>query len=174
MMSFIKKLKTYKIKKGKFYSSGLHLDIVLKNKISFEVSFDASCLESIPLPDNYDINKVYGFSDSYSHHKYSARVGWRCVDITEGKIELVTYCYVNGIRIPEFTLCKVLPGQIAKITIENTPYSYNFTCDNGDILTSNKVVKDKAHRWFLKYKLYPYHGGTYPAPHDMKIMITKI
>ena len=48
----------------------------------FVVKFDSTSIYNTLIPSNqYDINKLYGFSDNDSvHHLYSARFGWRWSD----------------------------------------------------------------------------------------------
>jgi hypothetical protein len=60
------KPKTYYILKGKHSAKGLHLGFTLKKKIAFECKFGEGCVYGdLGDNDNYDINKLYGFSTTW-------------------------------------------------------------------------------------------------------------
>ena len=165
-------MKGYLIRKGK-HSSGFHLGLTLRNSIGFIAQFDDTCLYNIEGVDKYDINKLFGFSTTWFHHRQSARVGWRCLD---GKnIQLVTYSYNKGVREPNEmdVLGVVAPNEKFVCKIVDTESTYVYTFEKLDGLSQVKVVEDKkASDWFIfHYYLYPYFGGNNPAPHDMRIKI---
>lgn len=95
-------MKKYIIKANKHFSKLFgflpHFGFTFYNTISREGKFDQNCLYDISTDDKWDINKLFGFSTSYSHMTQSARVGWRCTD--NENIELVTYCHDQKIRLP--------------------------------------------------------------------------
>lgn len=145
------------------------------SKFYFKAKFDDTCLYS--LDRNFDqINKLYGFSLGYHHHN-SARIGWRCVD---GKtIELMAYCYVNSKRVSK-TIMNVNPREWAVCSIQNKSDKYVFRVMSNN--SSGKICIINKERSPLKYgilklfiyKLYPYFGGSIPAPHKMRIDIADI
>jgi hypothetical protein len=63
----------------------------------FIARFDSSAIyRSLASENQYDINKLYGFSDNADmHHQFSARFGWSW---TEGKLWLYGYVYNDGVR----------------------------------------------------------------------------
>src|SRR5690348_438301 len=69
----------YTIRKGNQYCDGNNFKEIELNEMKFIVKFDSSAIYQTQLAENqYDINKLYGFSDNNSdHHQYSARFGWR-------------------------------------------------------------------------------------------------
>lgn len=163
----------YVIKKGK-HSSGFHFGFTFKNKISFDVVFTKSCLYSpFPHPDTKDINKLCGFATTLSHHKQSARVGWRCVD-KSGMIELVTYSYDSSKRDikDQNVIGKVKPDKIFTVSIEDFEDHYLYTFEQRGKKITNKDHK-KPDWWPIKYILKPYFGGNQSAPHEMKIFVNK-
>src|SRR5437763_5909011 len=73
---------TYTIFKGQQFCDHNPYKSVETNEMKFYVQFDSSAVYESQLSENqYDINKLYGFSDNnMDHHKYSARIGWRWSD----------------------------------------------------------------------------------------------
>lgn len=169
-------MKSYKIKKGNHYASGLHFDLTFKKEIKFKCKFDKSCLYYIEDNDKYDINKLCGFSTTWFHHKQSARVGWRCLD---GKtIQLLTYTYNNGVREQKETdlLGVVFPDEEFEVTMFDNENSYEYTFEKlGDENSKIKCVDKKQPDWFLfNYILFPYFGGNKTAPHDMIVYLKRL
>lgn len=170
-------IKTYYIEKGKHSAKGLHFGLTFKNEIKFRACFDKSCLYDLESNDNYDINKLFGFSTTWFHHKQSARVGWRCLN--GEKIQLVTYSYNKSQRsITESDILgEISPNEWFECEIIDIEHSYVFKLKigfgDGKRIITAKDIKEKD--WFLfHYLLFPYFGGNQPAPHDMKIFIEKI
>jgi len=169
-------MKTYYIKKGNRYKSGLHIGITFKKKIEFRCKFDDSCLHG-PLGnrDEEDISKLFGFSTTWWHHKQSGRVGWRCID---GKtIQVLTYSYNKGKHdIQDSDILGIVkPGEMFYCTIEDIETDYVFTFKKGfdeEVVTK---TDPKQKDWFLfHYLLFPYFGGNKVAPHKMKIHLEKL
>jgi len=133
-------------------------------ELEVEVMFNETCIYQ--LSENADqINKLYGVSQGM-HHKNSCRYGWRCVDgVRNKKIELLAYCYVDGVRIWE-PIRKISVNRWVKIKLEITSEAYVFTSGGKEV----KIAR-KADALKLGYMLNPYFGGKIPAPHDMKIEI---
>ncbi len=160
-------MKKYTIKKGK-HDSGLHFGITFKNKIEILAKFDANCLYDLGTNDNYDINKLFGFSTEYNHQKQSARIGWRCLD--GENIEILTYTYNNSVRTTETVLGRVKPGQEFECSIEDieTDYIYFFKGNGYTVKVRDAKQKDTV---LFKYLLYPYFGGNIPAPNNMTMYV---
>lgn len=165
-------MKEYIIKEGKHYPKGLHFGLTFSNKISFRAMFDKSCLYHFGDIDDYDINKLCGFSTTWFHQKQSARVGWRVLD--KNLIQIVTYSYNDGIRQNTETdvLGVVKPGEVFYCEIEDleNKYKYSFRKANSKSIETHTDVKIPD--WFLfHYYLFPYFGGNKVAPHDMKLFL---
>lgn len=166
----------FNIKKGKHYPKGLHFGVTFKKHIEFICSFDKSCLYDLEDNDNYDVNKLYGFSTTWFHHVQSARLGWRCLD---GKhIQIVTYSYNDGVRSLDDidVLGEVLPDEEFKCRISDEENSYMYTFVILDRPDTLRIARDKKEKdWFIfHYLLYPYFGGNRTAPHNMKINLRRI
>ena len=167
-------MKEFIIKKGKHKTSRFYFDLTFKKNIKFQAKFDESCLYDLGNNDNYDINKLYGFSTTYFHQKQSGRVGWRCID---GKnIQLLTYSYNDSNRDlnDSEVLGEVKPNELFECEIIDNEdhYLYKFFKLNKKCELISSAIDTKQKDWFLfHYKLRPYFGGNNPAPHDMKIWI---
>lgn len=161
-------MKTYTIKKGE-HRSGLHFGFTFGNKVCFSAIFDESCIYELEGNGKYDINKLFGMSTSYHHHKNSCRFGWRCVD--GENIEILAYTYVNSARLDSEVIGTVKPNEsfYASIRVYNDKYVYNF--NNEKLL---EVDNTDGRKWWFKYKLYPYFGGNKTAPNEMKIKMKKL
>ncbi len=153
----------YTIKTGEHYCDKNNPVYLQTDELKFRVRFNASALYKTVKPENqYDINKLYGFSDNQAqHHDYSARFGWRYSD---NALRLFAYVYNKGVQSnKEIRLVK--PGFTYTCSIKVVGGVYEFNA-NGIIVTMPRQAKTpKA----LGYKLYPYFGGDEVAPQEIMI-----
>jgi hypothetical protein len=135
------------------------------DELKFTVKFDSTAVYKTAIPENqYDINKLYGFSDNNAqHHEFSARIGWRW---SEGALRLFGYIYNNGIRSSE-ELTTISIGDEHNCSVKVSSGSYIFTI-NG---VSKAMPRSSAASNAKGYKLFPYFGGDETAPHDIHIWI---
>lgn len=161
-------MKSYKINKGAHYYRGLHLfhPEINKSIVVADVCFSESCLYDLHSNDNNDINKIFGLSQGYHHHN-SARFGWRCLD--NKNIQIITYCYVNKVRLPEIILATVKPGETFRATLKILSDVYYFKIETLNTFKVSQVSRAKT--TIFGYRLYPYFGGNMPAPHSMEIKL---
>lgn len=163
----------YKIWKNSHYSWILGflkpLGFSFGSTFKYKVKFHQNCLYTIEGVDLWDINKLVGFSSSYSHHVQSCRVGWRCLD--QENIQLVTYCYDDKIRLPEIIITQVKTGEEFTLTLKNSQqyWIFIFYQENKDPIVI--LVPKKKSGWCFKYKLFPYFGGNQKSPHAMEIEV---
>lgn len=171
----------HKLKKGKFDSSTFSIGVhAFKTKQKIRVKFSKECLYK-PLDFENDYNKLYGWSYGL-HHKNSIRVCWRPYVppgahwefFNPNKIELCIYVYEDGVRkISEHTLV---------IDVERF---YDFTLDyepemNGRIslwyfdVMHVGITTVYTTKPCIGYELFPYFGGSDPAPNDMDIELDKL
>ena len=157
--------KTYTIKAGEHYSDQNVYAEIETHVLKFSVRFDSSAIYSSLLPENqYDINKLYGFSDNASHHhEYSARMGWGW---SENELRLYAYVYNAGTVLSK-EITTVVPGSEVSCSIEADSSHYIFRVNHitEALPRSATTVKGKG------YRLYPYFGGDEPAPHNITIKI---
>lgn len=154
--------------------------IFVRRKKSFIISkwvkFTGSCMYHFDDEDQYDANKLFGFSVGY-HHNNSFRFGWRPnADCT--KMEIVGYEYHDGVRIPTIPICEVELNRWYKydmiyfsITREVKYCVYD---EDHNTICAEEISPIKLkHRCNLGYYLYLYFGGNKKAPHDMMFFIER-
>jgi len=155
------------IKKGTHYSNETVFKLKnffnTNNTLQYQVVFDDSCVYELPKEDQGDINKLFGFSIGFNHHKNSARFGWSYQD---GKINLHAYIYDNGVRKSKL-IDKLNFNSSYLLTLTDLGEEWKFSVENGSNITELKMSKLHDFEW--GYKLWPYFGGNNPAPHDITI-----
>lgn len=162
----------FNIKKNSHWSNKLFYKLLnffnYDERLSYIVKFNSSCLYHIETVDKYDINKLFGFSSGFNHHKNSARFGWNSVN---DKILLFAYCYVNGKRVSEFIKDISIDEEYKMIILDKKSH-YLFTLiSSNDIITQTKIEKPKDFK--VGYKLWPYFGGNLKAPQNISIEFNK-
>lgn len=137
-------------------------------QLIFKVKFDSSAIYKTTLASNqYDINKLYGFSDNNAdHHNYSARFGWRWSNDS-----LWLFAYVYNSSVMSFKeLGRVDIGVEINCTIKVTKDNYVFGLNGKETLMPRESTTPMAEG----YKLYPYFGGDELAPHAISIWINEL
>lgn len=155
----------YRIGQGQHYAGGNVFRPVETAALHFVVRFDSTAVYRTAAAENqYDINKLYGFSDNNTdHHQFSARFGWRWSD---GALRLFAYVYNNG-QVSARELGPVTIGTAVACSIGVSGDSYVFTW--GD---RRQAMPRRSTTALAKgYLLYPYFGGDEPAPHAISIWI---
>jgi hypothetical protein len=155
----------FTIPKGQHYASNNSVKAVELAELKFTVKFDSSAIYQTVNPENqYDINKLYGFSDNgEQHHQFSARFGWRWSD---GALRLFGYTYNKGARA-EKELGTVAIGSDVQCAIHIAGEAYRFTMNGKTIVMPRMSITTTG----KGYQLYPYFGGDEVAPHDVRIWI---
>jgi hypothetical protein len=128
--------------------------------------FTESCLFDLHDEDQWDVNKLFGFSIGHHQKKSSFRFGWR-PKLETGKIEIVAYEYHDNVRQKTMPICEVEINKWYKYCISYRPYSnrsYYFVGDDG---FHNDINLKK--KWGLGYTLGVYFGGNEKAPQDVII-----
>jgi hypothetical protein len=153
------------IRKGDHYSSPRYAETLQANKLVFEATFDATAKYTFDEYYQDSTNKLLGFSDCNSeHHENSARFGWMWFN---DQLEIHAYCYINGVRHTQFIGIATLnePGRY-EIEVKDTDYIFRFN-DNIPVVMPRGNTCDKG----VYYMLWPYFGGTMPAPHDVHVAV---
>jgi hypothetical protein len=158
----------YKIPKGNHYAQANVFKQLHRNELRFQVVFDSSAIYQTIKPENqYDINKLYGFSDCETmHHENSARFGWRW---NARSVELYAYWYNDSTRHHQF-LDNVSIGQTVELAIKALPQQYQFSIKKATYLFPRNCSSTLVNG----YLLYPYFGGDETAPHDIRIRIKEL
>jgi hypothetical protein len=155
----------YTIEKGKQYCNNNSYKAIETTEMKFVVKFDSSAIYEAQLPENqYDINKLYGFSDNNSdHHQYSARFGWRWSDKA---LRLSAYIYNEGaVLSKELTTISIGSEINCSIKVTSTNYLFIVNGITTQLPRSASIEKAKG------YQLYPYFGGDEVAPHQINIWV---
>lgn len=160
----------FTIKKDHHYSDGFLFKLFnlvsVSNRLEYIVEFDSSCIYDLISEDQYDINKLFGFS-SGMHHVNSARFGWNW----DGRhLHIYSYCYINKKRNISY-ICSIDLEKEYKFIILNKKTSYLFTIID---LETNKIYQTSITKQptpLPGYQLWPYFGGNCKAPHDIKISL---
>lgn len=155
----------YTIRAGAHFADQNNYKAVETDELNFTVRFDSSAIyQSCIALNQYDINKLYGFSDNGGrHHDYSARFGWRW---SAGALRLFAYVYNAGAVVSK-ELATVRIGAEVPCRIKVMPDSYLFYCAGQLTALPRKSATAKG----KGYLLYPYFGGDEAAPHDIAIWI---
>lgn len=151
---------TYVIKKGTDCQK--HIPELVGNKLSYTIMFDSSAIYTIDSVEQYDLNKLFGFSACNTHHhENSARFAWRWLN---GNLEIHGYIYENGKR-DFFFLQNVQINQWNHYYLENTGSNYIFVLNgqNYDRVRMNTCLSA------TNYELFPCFGGNTLSPHDITI-----
>ena len=155
----------YTIEKGNQYCNSSSYKSIETTEMKFTVKFDSTAIYETASPENqYDINKLYGFSDNNSdHHQYSARFGWRWSDKA---LRLFAYVYNEGVVLSK-ELSTIAIGKEINCSIKATGANYLFTVNGITTQLPRLATTEKA----KGYQLFPYFGGDEAAPHQVNIWI---
>lgn len=158
----------YTIKKGNQYCDGNTFRQIETNEMKFVVRFDSSAIYQTTSAENqYDINKLYGFSDNNGdHQQYSARFGWRW---SADALRLFAYVYNAGL-VTSKELKSIAIGAETRCSIKITSTNYIFSVNDVNYPLPRMASTEKA----KGYQLYPYFGGDEVAPHEINIWIKNV
>ena len=159
-------IRSFLIKKGEHYATTRVVESLQSNVLSFKARFDESAIYHFDEQGFQDCkNKLLGFSDCNSmHHENSARFAWQWYN---DQLEVWAYCYVNSERVEQF-VGVVDINELNNYEISLTSNEYVFRLNGKEpVRISRGNVCDKG----VYYMLWPYFGGTLPAPHDVHIDI---
>jgi len=136
--------------------------------------FTDSCMFNLHDEDQWDVNKLFGFSIGNHHSGSSFRFGWRPI-LKNNTIEIVAYEYHDGIRqktmpIAEVKLNKWYQYQIGYFPrLNRTHYVINDSeiINGTNYQFSNDFTLKKKSG--LGYTLGVYFGGNEKAPQNIVI-----
>lgn len=154
----------YTILKGQHSSDKSTFKSVKVSQMNFVAKFDNSAMyTTIADYNQYDINKLYGFSEGFDHQYNSARIGWAWND---GALRLYAYAYNKGVRQSQ-EITSVTIGSEISCSIAVSGFTYVFT------VNGVKVTLPRANSTATAsgYQLYPYFGGDEVAPQNIYISI---
>lgn len=155
----------YKIRKGNHFCDASVIKSVSLTEQNFKVRFDSTASYKTQTIDNqYDINKLFGFSEGADLHKNSARIGWAYND---DSLRLYGYVYSNtNLITQQIATCRI--GELLNCSIKLSSGHYVFSVNDKIISLERGATSLSAEG----YQLYPYFGGDETAPHDINIFIS--
>ena len=155
---------TYLIRQGQHYCDKNTLQSVSVSEMKFFAKFDQSAIyQTIDPYNQYDVNKLWGFSEGFNNQYNSARIGWAYND---GALRLYGYVYSKGVRYFQ-EITTVLPGQEISCSIKVSGSIYILSANGISVTLPRGSTTTKANG----YQQYPYFGGDEVAPHDISIFI---
>ena len=158
---------TYTILAGQHSCDKSTLKFVNTSEMNFTAKFNSSAIYTSVLPENqYDINKLWGFSEGFNHQYNSARIGWSW---NNGALRLYGYVYASGVRYSR-EITSIVIGTDITCRIKLSGNSYIFTV-NG---TSIALPRGPSSTQASGLQLYPYFGGDETAPHTITIQLRNL
>jgi len=158
----------YTIRQGQQFCDQSTFFPVECTELKFVVKFDSSAIYTTIDPINqYDINKLYGFSDNNSdHQKFSARFGWRWSNMA---LDIFAYVYNDGILVWK-KLGTVQIGDENNCSVRVLDQQYIFSLNK----STDTLQRSSTTKAGVGYKLFPFFGGNESAPHDITIKIKEL
>ena len=154
----------YNIAAGEHYCDKTAVKPISISQMLFKVKFDSSAIYTTLDPLNqYDINKLYGFTEGQDPHVNSARIGWAYND---GKLRLYAYAYKNQQRLSQ-EIGPVNIGETINCAIKFDSLNYVFIVKDRQVKLSRAPTGVVANG----YQLFPYFGGDEVAPQPIRIFI---
>lgn len=139
------------------------------NNLVFTARFDQTARYNLNNNDQYDINKLMGFSEANSlHHDNSARFGWR-YNIENDNIEIFSYIYREG-ELSYNKLSEVAINETIEYQINLFDNEYEFVINGFSYREDRRINQEVG----IYYRLFPYFGGDEVAPHDINIYIKEV
>lgn len=136
------------------------------NSLEFDAIFDASARYHFTDEGVQDSkNKLLGFSDCNSlHHENSARFAWQWFN---DRLEIYAYCYVNSQRVEKF-IGVVNTDEVNHYELSIQGEQYVFRLNHQEPVS---IERGSVCNAGVYYMLWPYFGGTLPAPHNVTIQL---
>lgn len=160
------KLTAYRITKGSHKASRINFGIQTGSKLERKIELGSGCLYPHINKDSKDLNKLFGFSQGFNHHKNSVRFAWRN-NPESSKIEIWAYQYNKG---------EVIKKHICNVDVmEHQEYSIELKDGLAVYRIAGYKVELPFKRPFFKFgfRLYPYFGGQNKAPNNMMFFFNK-
>ena len=155
---------SFTIRQGQHYCDQNSLKSVRTSEMKFMAKFDNSAIYQTLIPENqYDINKLWGFTEGFNNQYNSARIGWSW---NNDALRLYGYVYAKGVRhMQEITAISIGTDITCSIRLETN--TYLFTVNGVSISLPRGLSTTQA----SGYQQYPYFGGDETAPHLITILI---
>ena len=157
----------FTIRQGQHYCDQNGLKSVRTSEMKFMVKFDSSAIYlTVSSENQYDINKLWGFTEGINNQYNSARIGWSW---NKNALRLYGYVHANGVRHYQ-EITSVTIGSDITCSIKLADNTYLFTVNGISISLPRGPSSTQA----SGYQQYPYFGGDETAPHLITIMIKSL
>lgn len=157
----------FTIRQGQHYCDQNSVKSVRTSEMKFMVKFDNSAIYQTVIAENqYDINKLWGFTEGISNQYNSARIGWSW---NNDALRLYGYVYANGVRYYQ-EITPVTIGADITCSIKLAGNTYLFNVDGVSVSLPRGPATSQA----SGYQQYPYFGGDETAPHLITILIKSL
>ncbi len=158
---------TYLIRRGQHYSDLRPFKTVNVVDMKFLARFNSTAIYQTVNADNqYDINKLWGFSEGLNNQYNSARIGW---GYSNEAIRLYGYVYSRGVRYYQ-EITTVLPEQEINCSIRIAGSTYVLSANGTSVTLPRGTTASTA----KGLQQYPYFGGDEVAPHNISIFIKSL
>lgn len=156
---------TYLIRKGSNFSDkSTTKSVSVAGEMKFMARFNNSAIYTTIDPVNqYDINKLWGFSEGFNNQYNSARIGWA---YNNGALRLYGYVYAKGVRYSREITPVAINTEIP-CSIKLNGSSYLLTANGVTVSLPRGTTTTKA----SGLQQFPYFGGDEKAPQDIRIDI---
>lgn len=164
------------IKKNRHYPWLLPIGLPLRVRkycettIKAKFKFTDSCMYDLHDEDQWDVNKLFGFSIGHHHKTNSFRFGWR-PKLNNNTIEIVAYEYINGVREKTEIIGEVELNKWHVFELHYNPQTYRrlYILNHINKLKHSTIYKPYG----FGYTLGVYFGGNEKAPHNITIFKKK-
>jgi hypothetical protein len=170
----------YTVPGGEHYSTDSLKFVYLSGitELNFKFKFDSTAIYTTVDPINQDDNnKLYGFADGVSfttipnlstippHHINSARMGWHW-NLNKKALYISAVYYNDSAQLfRDLQTVSIGKTYTARIKILQGGYEYTID-DKKDTVTRTCQLPS-----IVGYKLFPFFGGTEPAPHTVHVFV---
>ena len=169
-----KNSKEYQIKQGRHHSSGRfpHLYLINKDKgFKFKKSFtfNQSSMYNLNSIDNYDVNKLYGFSLGLFSPptSNSYRFGWNCQK-ENGNIQIFSFIQIEKKFVFEYLMDVNLNKKYSyELRVDKNDIYFNIYDENNIIVFTSKKDYTQKSKMSFAWKCFLYFGGNCVSPQDM-------
>jgi hypothetical protein len=184
------------ISKGSNFCMGDNSHDLQDQKLEFRFKMDESAIyRSGTWANQQDINKLTGFSScGHFHHQNSARFGWNWMpnwyytipdleknwktvspdlDITDGKMQIWAYNYVDGVRQSQMLgYYELDTWAIGAVRRRQGKYIFHYGDYEPQIKVRNKIIMPASDCENMEgYMLNPYFGGDERAKQKITIWL---
>ncbi|MDB5477580.1 MAG: hypothetical protein JWM96_75 [Alphaproteobacteria bacterium] len=168
--------RTYTIPADSHYSLPRRFGLARGTMFSYEFKFDDSARYNLGDDDQWDVNKLAGFTDCFAldPQVHSARIGWRwnLAESPQKGVEILAYVD-PGHRAQHLGFLPIGAVGHATIALADSRH-YAFRFNDGSAVKMIRDCPATHHNKISGVVLYPYFGGNHFAPHRLNIKMNNL